>query len=177
MSELTANTLFSDKLDITSVVENPNQKKIGVYSKIRDSQTAFRNFIQTQTVESPNDKQTSENDAAEDEKNSFDLGPVNLLEKWDGYVTEISEDGFTAAFWKTDSDEQELMAEFSFDEITEEDRDILLQGMPLIWSITSERRNGGLTHCSTLIIRRQPVFKPSTSSPSSFSRKIRDWLQ
>ena len=100
---------------------------------------------------------------------------VSLLEKWEGFVSEILADGFRAKFRRNSSDFKEVVAEFDTDELSDDDRKILAEGMPLIWSITRERRNGGVQRCSVLIIRRQPRQIPPQRD--GFLNRLNDWIR
>lgn len=100
---------------------------------------------------------------------------VTVLEKWEGTVTEILEDGFRASFRRNHSDFQELVAEFALDELESDDQKILAEGMSLIWLITRERRNGGLRRCSALTLRRQ--LRQPLSEQNRVLKEFHDWLQ
>lgn len=100
---------------------------------------------------------------------------VTVLEKWEGTVTEILEDGFRASFRRNHSDFQELVAEFAMDELESDDQEILAEGMSLIWLITRERRNGGLRRCSALTLRRQ--LRQPLAEQNRVLKEFHDWLQ
>ena len=99
---------------------------------------------------------------------------VTLLEKWVGYVKEIVENGFIAAVRRNSSDFTEIIAEFDIDELGEDDQEILAEGMPLVWAITRERRNGGIQRVSSVTLRRQ--LRPPLSDNEYFATKLNAWI-
>ena len=99
---------------------------------------------------------------------------VTLLEKWEGYVSEILPDGFRARLHRNVSDFEEVVAEFEFSELADDDRKILAEGMPLVWSITRERRHGCVQRCSVLVLRRQP--RQLLSDQEDFAGRLNEWI-
>lgn len=97
------------------------------------------------------------------------------LEKWEGFVSEILPDGFRAKFRKNSSDFKEVVAEFANEELSDDDRKILAEGMPLTWSITLERRNGRVQRCSVLAIQHQPWQVPSVEE--GFLNRLNEWIR
>jgi len=81
---------------------------------------------------------------------------VVLLSKWEGYVSDIDNECFTAIMGEN-LDSDEIVATFSKTELSEGDLSILTVGIPLIWTITKERRRGSVKRCSSLRIRRIPL--------------------
>jgi hypothetical protein len=103
-----------------------------------------------------------------------EIPEVTLLEKWEGFVSEILSDGFSAKFKRNASDFEDVLAEFDFSELADDDRKILSEGMPLIWSITRERRNGTVKRSSELILRRQP--RQLKSNHENFAGRLNEWI-
>jgi len=99
---------------------------------------------------------------------------ITLLEKWEGYVSEILPDGFRANLQRSASEFKELVAEFEFSELADDDREILAEGMPLVWSITRERRNGVVKRCSVLMLRRQP--RQLATKDQDFTKQLNEWI-
>lgn len=98
---------------------------------------------------------------------------VVLLKKWDGFVATVLEDGFVARFEEGDGTEA-LEAEFDLDELVDSDKEILAEGMPVIWCISRERANGGQKRCSTIYLRRQAA--PREAEVSAAAKSLDEWF-
>lgn len=95
-----------------------------------------------------------------------------LLEKWEGFVTQVEGDGFHAQMQGSNS--QTVIAEFSIDELSEDDRRILAEGMPMVWCISRERRRGGVQRCSNIYLRRQS--RPTPHEEAHALSSLNMWL-
>ena len=94
--------------------------------------------------------------------------------KWHGSVTEILSDGFVARFQTEESDKKAVIAEFDFDEVSDDDLCILAVGAPLVWAIYSEREKGGLKNTSTLFVRR--IIPPNEDAIKRTSDRLHEWF-
>lgn len=94
--------------------------------------------------------------------------------KWHGYVTEILDDGFVASFQTTERDKKAVIAEFDFDELAEDDQEVLRVGAPLVWAIFTEREKGGLKNSSTLYVRR--ITPPAEAAIQATTNKLHEWF-
>lgn len=95
-----------------------------------------------------------------------------LLEKLDGVVTDVWNDEFRARF--RDSDGRNFKAEFSKDDLTDDDQFNLAEGVPLIWSVIRERKNGGLQRSAILYLRR--LAPPSESEIENSTESLNAWV-
>jgi hypothetical protein len=100
---------------------------------------------------------------------------VSCLEKWEGYVSEILTDGFRTRLTRYETDFEEIVAEFDFSELADDDRKIICEGIPLVWAITRERKNGSVKRCSVVVLRRQPLNL--VPEDTSFAQRLNDWIQ
>jgi hypothetical protein len=98
---------------------------------------------------------------------------VVLLKKWDGFVSKILPDGFVVQFEENEGSEA-LEAEFDLDELVDSDKEILAEGMPVIWCISRERANGGQKRCSMIYLRRQAA--PREAEVSAAAKSLDEWF-
>jgi hypothetical protein len=99
---------------------------------------------------------------------------IVLLKKWDGFVSKVLEDGFIAQFEEDGQGAEALEAEFDLDELVDGDKEILTEGMPVIWCISRERANGGQKRCSTIYLRRQAA--PREAEVSAAATSLDEWF-
>ncbi len=97
----------------------------------------------------------------------------SILKKFDGYVLSIEEESFIARLESDEFDEPPLEAEFGLDELSQQDRDLLQPGAPLVWTLTAHRTGGTLSRKSSLYIRRiqcptQSVFDREIENSHSY---------
>lgn len=104
----------------------------------------------------------------------FTTDDVQLLEKLDGFVSEILPDGFKARFDGLDCEGHPVIAEFAFDELTESDQAILSQGMPVVWCIYRERSKGAIRRSSTIYLRRQTA--PVDAEITAAADALHEWF-
>lgn len=102
------------------------------------------------------------------------LDEVVLLKKWTGYVSKTLSNGFVVRFEADNNDGQVLEAEFDLDELVDSDKEILAEGMPIVWCISREVIKGGKKRCSSIYIRRQSP--PTKDAVSEAIRKLDDWF-
>jgi|CXWL01.1.fsa_nt_gi hypothetical protein len=94
-------------------------------------------------------------------RNTYAAEPRFLqLQKWECTVLEVKEDGFTARLIDQTGNTSDEEAEFSLDEIDEEDRDLVEAGAVFYWSIGYKDRSSGRERISTIRFRRLPVWTP-----------------
>lgn len=99
---------------------------------------------------------------------------IVLLKKWDGFVSKVLEDGFVAQFEENGHGTGALEAEFDLDELVDGDKEILAEGMSVIWCISRERANGGQKRCSTIYLRRQAA--PREAEVSAAAKNLDEWF-
>ncbi len=98
-----------------------------------------------------------------------------LLEKWEGFVTEVHNDGFRARMSANHGDYPKHEVAFEFDELSEGDQAILAVGMPLVWSIIRERRKGGIRRTSILYLRR--IAAPDKPEIDAARESLDEWIE
>lgn len=105
-----------------------------------------------------------------------DVEEISLLQKLEGFVTEVGDDSFRARFTRFDppSVEAGLEAEFLKAELVEADISILDVGMPLVWSIIYERRKGGIHRTSILYLRR--ISRPEPEEIEEAKLALDEWI-
>jgi hypothetical protein len=99
---------------------------------------------------------------------------VVLLKKWDGFVAKVLKGGFIVRFVEDENGSEALEAEFDLDELVDSDKEILAEGMPVVWCISRERSNGGQKRCSMIYLRRQPA--PREAEVSAATKSLDEWF-
>ncbi|HEX8947795.1 MAG TPA: hypothetical protein VF790_02465, partial [Dissulfurispiraceae bacterium] len=94
---------------------------------------------------------------------SFDAGELEekaiALQKWEGVVTEIGKDVFNARLFDLTANNPEEIAEFSIDDVSEDDRELLKPGAIFYWSIGYlTTRTGQRMRMSFIKFRRLPAW-------------------
>ena len=80
-------------------------------------------------------------------------------QEWEGYVTEISGEEFSAHLLDLTSDGVEEEATFSVDDVSNIHRSLLKEGAVFRWSIVYERSKGGTKkRVSSIVFRRLPAW-------------------
>lgn len=89
-------------------------------------------------------------------------GTAQVLQRWEGEVTEVEGSLFSARLWDL-SDGEEEMAEFPLDEVSEDDKALLAPGAMFYWLIGyATERNGQKTRFSRIVLRRVPPLRDET---------------
>lgn len=83
---------------------------------------------------------------------------VRVLQQWEGVVTEVTSDSFFADLQDLSDSSQPLeVVEIPIDEVSEDDRPLLVEGAIFYWSIGHETSAGGqLRRMSEIRLRRTP---------------------
>ncbi len=86
-------------------------------------------------------------------------GHAVSLQKWEGIVVEVGKEVFYARLYDLTSENPEEEAEFSIDEVSEEDRELLKAGAVFYWSIGYfTTRTGQRLRTSIIKFRRLPAW-------------------
>jgi hypothetical protein len=81
-----------------------------------------------------------------------------LLKKYEGFVTARSEDSFSARLFENNSDYPVVEAEFDLEELSETDRELAVEGAPLVWTIGYSYEGSTRKRESLIYLRRLPVW-------------------
>ena len=81
-----------------------------------------------------------------------------LLKKYEGFVTERTHEGFSARLFENASDYPVLEAEFDLEELSETDRELAVQGAPLVWTIGYCYDGSTRKRESAIYLRRLPPW-------------------
>ena len=86
------------------------------------------------------------------------LERVRVLQQWEGVVTDVTNDSFFADLQDlSDSSHPLEVVEIPIDEVSEDDRPLLVEGAVFYWSIGHETSAGGtLRRMSEIRMRRMP---------------------
>lgn len=83
----------------------------------------------------------------------------DVLAKWEGIVLEIQEDSFTARLVDLSGDYPEEEAEFDIEDVSPDDRSLLMAGAGFYWTLGYQTRpNGQRVRVSVVRFRRLPVW-------------------
>ena len=99
-------------------------------------------------------------------------------QEWEGYVTEIYGEDFKAHLIDLSSEDIEEIAEFSINEVSNTQKELVKEGAVFRWSIGYERlRGGNKRKVSSIIFRRLPAWtkkdlSKSISEVESFQNNI-----
>lgn len=80
-------------------------------------------------------------------------GRYILLKKYEGFVTEVGSKSFHTHLMESTGDHPVIEAEFDLEEISEQDRKRLVEGVHLVWTI-GYRYHGSTRHRDSLIYLR-----------------------
>ncbi|MDH1148136.1 hypothetical protein N5C60_26455 [Pseudomonas mosselii] len=81
------------------------------------------------------------------------------LQEWEGHVTEMDGDSFSAILLDVTKHSGEELATFPLDEISDSDQKLLKPGAIFRWSIGYERLRGGTKRkVSSIVFRRLPAW-------------------
>ena len=93
--------------------------------------------------------------------------------EWSGYVSEVLDDGFVAIFEGKGDQGRDVVADFDLADLCADDREILLQGMPLVWCVSQKREDAGTNRA---VIRLVRALGPSAAEISAASRSLDAWV-
>jgi hypothetical protein len=112
------------------------------------------------------------------EKN-IDLEYFIPLQKWEGTVIKVNENTFFARLIDlTDRDGPDEEGEFSKDEVSKIDLELLSPGAIFYWTIGYLDRSSGRKRESILRFRRKPIFvKKHFDKAKDEARKLRDFIE
>ncbi len=80
------------------------------------------------------------------------------LQKWEGVVTDIDEDSFTARLTDLMQSGSDEVIEFSFDDVPSDDRSLIQEGAIFYWNIGFETMRGQDRKVSLIKFRRLPKW-------------------
>jgi hypothetical protein len=105
-------------------------------------------------------------------------GPtLQTRQLWEGTVTEVRDNEFVATLADvTNPENPDEQVEFTYDEVSEDDRQLVRSGSPFYWVVGSERTPGGqLRNVSMVQFRRLPTWtRSSLEQDAARARTIRD---
>ena len=81
-----------------------------------------------------------------------------LLKKYEGFVTGRSEDSFSARLFENNSDYPVVEAEFDLEELSETDRELAVEGAPMVWTIGYAYEGSTRKRESLIYLRRLPAW-------------------
>jgi hypothetical protein len=81
-----------------------------------------------------------------------------LLKKYEGFVTARGEETFSARLFEGNSDYPVLEAEFDFEELSENDRELAVEGAPMVWTIGYAYEGSTRKRESLIYLRRLPAW-------------------
>ena len=81
-----------------------------------------------------------------------------LLKKYEGFVTARGEDSFSARLFENNSDYPVVEAEFDLEELSETDRELAIEGAPLVWTIGYAYEGSTRKRESLIYLRRLPAW-------------------
>jgi hypothetical protein len=81
-----------------------------------------------------------------------------LLKKYEGFVTGRSDNTFSARLFENNSDYPVVEAEFELEELSETDRELAIEGAPLVWTIGYAYEGSTRKRESLIYLRRLPTW-------------------
>jgi hypothetical protein len=85
-----------------------------------------------------------------------------VLKKWNGYITSIDKEEFTAVLTDPLGNSPDMKVSFSIDEVSEGDRDLVVENALFDWVISRERKiHGQIENKDFLIFKRLPMWQKS----------------
>ena len=81
-----------------------------------------------------------------------------LLKKYEGFVTGRGEDSFSARLFENHCDYPVVEAEFDLEELSEIDRELAIEGAPLVWTIGYAYEGSTRKRESLIYLRRLPAW-------------------
>jgi hypothetical protein len=81
-----------------------------------------------------------------------------LLKKYEGFVTCRGEDSFSARLFENNSDYPVVEAEFDLEELSETDRQLAVEGAPMVWTIGYAYEGSTRKRESMIYMRRLPAW-------------------
>lgn len=101
-----------------------------------------------------------------------------LLKKYEGFVTARGEDSFSARLFENNSDYPVVEAEFDLEELSETDRELAVEGAPLVWTIGYAYEGSTRRRESLIYLRRLPAWsskelEKGRSAAEDLTRDIR----
>ena len=81
-----------------------------------------------------------------------------LLKKYEGFVTARLDDSFSARLFENNSDYPVVEAEFDLEELSETDRELAVEGAPLVWTIGYAYEGSTRKRESLIYLRRLPTW-------------------
>lgn len=101
-----------------------------------------------------------------------------VLKKWHGYIQFIEGDSFTAMLVDANSENLTMEATFSIEEVSEGDRDLVVEGALFDWVIGRERKvHGQIANEDFLVFKRFPMWKKGDLEKKSIKvDEFNEWL-
>jgi hypothetical protein len=81
-----------------------------------------------------------------------------LLKKYEGFVTARRESNFSARLFESNSDYPVIEAEFDFEELSETDRELAVEGAAMVWTIGYAYDGSTRKRESFIYLRRLPAW-------------------
>jgi hypothetical protein len=101
-----------------------------------------------------------------------------LLKKYEGFVTARHKDSFSARLFESSSAYPVIDAEFELDELSETDRELVIEGAPMVWTIGYAYDGSTRKRESLIYLRRLPAWsdqelEQSRKAAEDLTRAIR----
>jgi hypothetical protein len=101
-----------------------------------------------------------------------------LLKKYEGFVTARGADCFSVRLFENNSDYPVVEAEFDLEELSETDRELAVEGAPLVWTIGysyegSTRKRESLIYLRRLMAWSNKELEQGRSAVEDLTRAIR----
>ena len=90
-------------------------------------------------------------------RNQFNQRYIRL-KKYEGFVTARTEDSFWARLFENNSDYPVIEAEFDLEELSETDRELAVEGAPMVWTIGYGYEGSTRKRESLIYLRRLPAW-------------------
>lgn len=81
-----------------------------------------------------------------------------LLKKYEGFVTARGEESFQARLFESNGDHPVVDAEFDLEELSETDRELAVEGAPMVWTIGYAYAGSTRKRESLIYLRRLPAW-------------------
>jgi hypothetical protein len=100
------------------------------------------------------------------------------LQRWEGIVIEVSEDSFNGRLINLSQNDHDSEAEFSFNEVHDEDKSFIMPGSIFYWTIGYKEDRGQRIRASMIRFRRLPAWqREEIEAAKRSAQNIKDLLQ
>jgi hypothetical protein len=153
--------------------------RVGLRPRAKKFETSIENFVGVAEATAPIDKSVKSRRTPQTRMlRSHPEQRYILLKKYEGFVTARSEDSFSARLFENSSDYPVVEAEFDLEELSETDRELAVEGAPLVWTIGYTYEGSTRKRESLIYLRRLPAWndkelETGRSAADELTRAIR----